>query len=509
MPQPSNPPSRPELFFGLVGPIGCNIDNVQASLERCLQSVHYQTHIVSLSAEMYNLYLSKNKGLIGPRLSQPATSDEKISFGNLVRRQYKQNGILAIGALKAIRRIRLDFHLQKKIGPTDLEEQATLESELLDGHAFIIRQFKRPEETRVFSDLYGRQFVQVSITQDEPGRVTQLRNKLKKGEPSRDDGEIEDVARRLVRRDEHEQETKFGQRVGKIFHMGDVFIDANSQKSAIESTSRFIDSLFGRNDLSPSLDEFGSYIAKGSSMRSADLSRQVGAAILTRNGDLISIGCNEVPKPFGGNYREEDAEKHRDIDDGVETNKLETNRIIHNFLDTLDSRGLLNKSTVQIMDDGGHEDAIRRSMIGDITEYGRMVHAEMNALSDAARLGRRVEGATIYVTTFPCHNCAKHLIAAGIRRVVYIEPYPKSKTLEMYEYAMTTDLKTNGKVLIQHFTGISPRRFRDIFEKGKRRHSDGTIKLWKEGEPFPSIPIRSAFYGQAEVTLLRKTLAPT
>jgi deoxycytidylate deaminase len=66
--------------------------------------------------------------------------------------------------------------------------------------------------------------------------------------------------------------------------------------------------------------------------------------------------------------------------------------------------------------------ALLGSRIMDLTEYGRVVHAELLALCDAARLGRSVKGATLYCTTFPCHNCTKHLLASGIRRVVFMEP---------------------------------------------------------------------------------------
>ena len=47
------------------------------------------------------------------------------------------------------------------------------------------------------------------------------------------------------------------------------------------------------------------------------------------------------------------------------------------------------------------------------------VHAEQNAISDAARRGVSVEGATVYVTHFPCVNCVKILIAAGIKKIKY------------------------------------------------------------------------------------------
>jgi deoxycytidylate deaminase len=68
----------------------------------------------------------------------------------------------------------------------------------------------------------------------------------------------------------------------------------------------------------------------------------------------------------------------------------------------------------------------------NLTEFGRDVHAEMSAIVSAARRGTSTEGAYLYCTTFPCHNCAKHIIAAGIRQVVYVEPYAKSFAAEFH-----------------------------------------------------------------------------
>ena len=53
----------------------------------------------------------------------------------------------------------------------------------------------------------------------------------------------------------------------------------------------------------------------------------------------------------------------------------------------------------------------------------RTVHAEMNALIQAARRGHAVEGAGAYVTNMPCTTCAKALITAGIKRVVVFSNY--------------------------------------------------------------------------------------
>ena len=61
---------------------------------------------------------------------------------------------------------------------------------------------------------------------------------------------------------------------------------------------------------------------------------------------------------------------------------------------------------------------------GERHEICRAVHAEQNAIIQAARFGIAIEGATIYVTNHPCFICAKMLVNAGIERIVYESGYP-------------------------------------------------------------------------------------
>ena len=58
------------------------------------------------------------------------------------------------------------------------------------------------------------------------------------------------------------------------------------------------------------------------------------------------------------------------------------------------------------------------------------VHAEQNAISDAARRGVSLEGATVYITHFPCINCAKILAAAGISAIKYHRDYRNDKLVK-------------------------------------------------------------------------------
>ena len=60
----------------------------------------------------------------------------------------------------------------------------------------------------------------------------------------------------------------------------------------------------------------------------------------------------------------------------------------------------------------------------------RTVHAEANALLQAARHGVTIEGADIYVTASPCWDCFKLIVNAGIRRVLYGEFYRDGKIVE-------------------------------------------------------------------------------
>jgi dCMP deaminase len=65
----------------------------------------------------------------------------------------------------------------------------------------------------------------------------------------------------------------------------------------------------------------------------------------------------------------------------------------------------------------------------------RTVHAEMNALVQAARRGHSIEGSTAYVTNMPCTTCAKALITAGVRRVVVFSDYHDTLAAEFFAKA--------------------------------------------------------------------------
>jgi len=72
---------------------------------------------------------------------------------------------------------------------------------------------------------------------------------------------------------------------------------------------------------------------------------------------------------------------------------------------------------------------------GTRAEMCYAIHAEQNAVIQAAKMGVKVEGATIYVTHQPCSVCTRILINAGISRIVYEQEYPDAFSLELLKEA--------------------------------------------------------------------------
>ena len=72
------------------------------------------------------------------------------------------------------------------------------------------------------------------------------------------------------------------------------------------------------------------------------------------------------------------------------------------------------------------------------------IHAEQNAIIQAARYGINITGASIYVNTQPCVVCAKMLINAGITEIVYQNPYPDE---------LSQELLAESGILVREYTG--------------------------------------------------------
>jgi deoxycytidylate deaminase len=467
---------RPELVFGLVGPIGVDMDMVSEKLASALRGVGYEALHIRATEVMERIPVSRPLLKTGDPLE---VYGSKIDYANAVREACQSNSAIAGLVMLQIRDLRSKANLKEG---KDLKESFFIPR---DSVAYIVRQFKRKEEVDALRLAYGKKFLQVSVGASRADIKKSLKSKIELNNPDVSRERADQVADELMQRDLDESAIKRGQRVGEVFQHGDVFINASDDVRAEHTINRFIGAFFGKNNISPNQDEYGMYIATSASFRSIDTSRQVGSAIFSRDTEVIALGCNEVPKFGGGTYWVGDKKSHRDIEDGHDANMVNKRRIIYDFVNRLCIQGYISdKAPKDLFGTVMESDSFKDALIMDITEYGRMTHAEMNSITDAARLGRSVKGAYMYVTTFPCHNCAKHIVASGIDRVVYIEPYPKSRALELHDDSISLSGEM-GKLRFEHFFGISPRRYRDIFQKSKRRSSDGAMNDWYYSDPYP------------------------
>jgi deoxycytidylate deaminase len=218
-----------------------------------------------------------------------------------------------------------------------------------------------------------------------------------------------------------------------------------------------------------------------------------------------------VPRAFGGQYWGDDLdvvedptldgrEMHREVD----TNNVHQAQIASEIVARLRSELRPEADPEKLS-----EAILQSTSLGDITEFGRAVHAEMAAITAAARNGVSLLNATLATDTFPCHNCARHIIATGIRRVVYIAPYAKSQALKLHNDAIVVapadaaEAERSLKVIFQPFIGVSPRRFSHWFNDIKRKSDDGKIVVFDARKAKPRLGAATPYEAALEVIAYR------
>jgi cytidine deaminase len=449
-------PSQTELVIGLVGPIGIDLNQVYADLAQVLSAFGYACHDIHLSDQLRAL--DWHQELVeGP-------DDERLwsymSAGNALREMWGRDDAFALLAVNAIT-------LQRQSVSGDAERP-------LDRHAYVLRSLKRKEEAELLHDVYGTRFVQLSLYEPRALRLANLIQRIRASRVLPFGPDPTYTAERLIARDEDES-AEHGQQVRGIFHLGDFFIDV--REGLRDELERVMEILFGHPNRTPTRDEAAMFQAVAAGRRSAELGRQVGAAICTQDGSLVAVGANEVPRAGGGPYWEGDPDDAREFTLGHDENDLRKRAIAETLARDLIASG---KVVPEVTSDE-LADLIAASPIDDLIEFMRAVHAEMAVITDAARRGISISDGVLYVTTFPCHHCARHIIASGIRRVVYIAPYAKSLAGDLHADAICIDPShpdpTRREVAFEPFVGVGPARYLDVFQMPSRKNKSTGIAL--------------------------------
>lgn len=342
--------------------------------------------------------------------------------------------------------------------------------------AYIIDSIKNTEELDLLKTIYGETLCLFGVFAPDNLRRQRLI----------DDGTNANEADRIINRDQNEVAT-FGQKTRKVFVGADFFLCNDRKKDELHSSvERLLDIIFGTKIRTPTRAESAMYEATSAASNSACMSRQVGAAIVSKSGELISVGWNDVPKFGGSLYGEDDqsvwSEEKRRIEDNDHRCFKWGQRICHNetrrtgIMDRIRDRILgasFVKSGTKAKDVA---DVLAGTEVDDLIEFSRSIHAEMDAILAVAREGKHsLVGSTLYTNTYPCHNCARHIVAAGIRSVVYIQPYRKSLATVLHSDAVTEDPDDRAKVIFRQFDGVAPRNYLRLFQPTAERKKDGRV----------------------------------
>jgi deoxycytidylate deaminase len=506
-----------EFVFAVVGHIGSGTSDVARSFKDLLerQKRPFQSKIIK-ATEVIESWAS-GAGVNFPDRNAPRTIESAKSWqdlGDEMRRATKDHAAVAKGLVKEIRKTRATACNLEVVNGEPVIPDGT-------PRAYILDALRHPAEANLLRHLYQEAFVLIGVVCDQDVRELRLARKL--GNPEKT--KLID----FMHRDEKANLTH-GQQVAKAFQIADFYVDNTPDRFLYTETGEKLDENpeWDINDKlerlvrvithdgieRPEIAETAMHHAYSAQMRSACLSRQVGAALVDRSGNLLATGTNEVPKAGGGVYGEgfnDDEAAPADHRCAYRPDKYcsstrEQNAIIDDILDEVSSVQALNdKNRVKL------RKLLKDGRVGDTIEFSRAVHAEMDALISAARSGASTAGTRLFVTTYPCHYCARHIISAGVDEVQYIEPYFKSLAARLHSDAIQqrlTDWKppSDGgrSVLFRPFTGVAPRLYRRAFMKDRDLKNDdsGYIQIlapeW--GTPWH---LRSKSYVQLEAQITK------
>ncbi len=465
-----------ELVIAFAGPIGCGISSVIEEAVELLKARGYE--------DVVRIKLSK--------FLEEAISDGTIALDDAIKNGVSSSRFKRYRELQAAgkelrkkstnRAILAEYAVQKiVVDRTARDEKTGTEQKVVVPKriAYLIDQVKRPEEVALLRAVYRNLFYVIGVTRIAEKRVSEL---------YREGVKTEEIPQ-LMEIDRFEDK-KDGQQLDKTLHLADYFIrnDAVTVEEQRSKINRVLALMHGDQSITPTDAEQGMYAAYAAGLRSACLSRQVGAAIVSSSGEILSTGCNDVPKAGGGLYSAASGKNdmrcvhHPEQMCFNDLHKLrlreEISDEVEKYLGTLVRGG--KDGAIRL--DGDEKEQLskliyEKTRLGSLIEFSRSVHAEMDAIVSLARMGGGVLGSTLYTTTFPCHSCARHIVAAGVDRVIYIEPYEKSMAKDLHDDSIAFEVEdgvgAGTKVKFLHFEGVSPRQFQGFFRATGRKGDDG------------------------------------
>lgn len=445
----SSKPYRPDLVFALVVPVGTPVQKLTESLDSGLRSYGYFPEWIRMS-DVLREFATK-EGIKVPDSPEDARVRTLQHLGDKYCSQAGDDAAVVLGAL------------------VDVGARRALEqSGSAPPKAWILNSLKRDGEVAQLRQIYGDHVIVIGAQASHQTRKRVLTEQIAPKAPSKADDEIDATIEQLLAVDLDSDDGEFGQNILDTFPMSDCFIRCEDDQKTETETMRLLDLLFANPEASiPTVDEYGMYLATAAAARSPELGRKVGAAVLAGDS-VLALGANSHPiTPTQSPH--------------FDRSKLDLSRLALDTLQRLNrAEALSSDARLQLEENADTyvqsllSGELKGSEMAALTEFQVPVHAEMTALLDALKQGKAVGDSTVYVTAYPCHGCARHILRVGLD-VVYLDPYPKSRAAAMYGRDVADRFRP--------FAGIAPNRYLQWFSEGRRRSAaDGSKITWTHAD---------------------------
>jgi hypothetical protein len=270
-----------ELVIGIVGYAGAGCSTVVKRLEIILDEFGYKVERVKLS----DLIEGHSSGTKTPKV-EPGPQEGKMRFARAQALQDLGDGI----------RKDHGFHAISALAVKNIVARRGTEPPGERKLAFIIDSLKHPEEVDLLRRVYDMSFRLIAVHCERLIRESRLiggKRAVVKffGVPNED-------VKRFMDRDEQDTSHKYGQQVRDAFYLADFFLDNNAPSQDGENLTgdldRFVSLMLGAGLVRPNCGERAMYHAHAAALQSSCLSRQVGAALVSPEGNVVATGAKEV-----------------------------------------------------------------------------------------------------------------------------------------------------------------------------------------------------------------------
>jgi len=299
----------------------------------------------------------------------------------------------------------------------------------------VIETVRNPEEVRFLRNLIPHCYVLALYASEEDRmRWTNVKNQQERDEfldaDMRDSGDLQ---------------PEYGQQVTDCVNMADYFINNDKDKGKAKPHKLYDD----LGDFFKIVSgEASDKVEKAVLMSHAFMQRLLSKCQGRRVGAVIADGLNVISTGWNG------------VPEGISDCKVCRRK------ELLKCEGCRDKEIQITLAECscGYDNRRKRSLLEKHLDLCYAVHAEERAILRAIRKGISLKGTTLYCTTFPCLMCAKMILEVGIKKVVYVEPYPHSESERIFELAKAKAKDQDFD--FERYTGLTARHLYGLHARG-------------------------------------------